>query len=121
MSRRTRGLLGLTSAAPQRGEPKTDRIIRPHDARHTTATLLLGQRVHPNLVSEMLGHATTAIILDALLRDPVGVTVGVTVGVNTPIPMVEFVFNVVVPRKGLDGADCTVVHGDAPEYEVATR
>jgi len=65
----------------------------------------------------MLGHATTAIILDALLRDPVGVTVGV----NTPIPMVEFVFNVVVPRKGLDGADCTVVHGDAPEYEVATR
>ena len=42
-------------------------------------------------------------------------------GVNTPIRMVEFVFTVVVPRKGLDGADCTVVHGDAPEYEVATR
>src|ERR1019366_1736212 len=118
-------MLGLTSAAPLRGEPKTARIVRPHDARHTTATLLLGQRVHPNLVSEMLGHATTAITLDlyrhatasmhheavgtldALLRDPVGVTVGV----NTPMRMVEFVFNVVVPRKGLAGADCTVVHG----------
>jgi len=39
-------------------------IVRPHDARHTTATLLLGQGVHPKLVSEMLGHATVAITLD---------------------------------------------------------
>ena len=33
----------------------------------------------------------------------------------------EYVNSLMVPRKGLDGADCTVVHGDAPEYEVATR
>jgi integrase len=39
-------------------------IVRPHDARHTTATLLLGEGVHPKLVSEMLGHATVAITLD---------------------------------------------------------
>jgi integrase len=39
-------------------------IVRPHDARHTTATLLLGQGVHPKLVSEMLGHASVAITLD---------------------------------------------------------
>jgi integrase len=39
-------------------------IVRPNDARHATATLLLGQGVHPKLVSEMLGHATVAITLD---------------------------------------------------------
>jgi integrase len=39
-------------------------LVRPHDARHTTATLMLGQGVHPKLVSEMLGHATVAITLD---------------------------------------------------------
>ena len=39
-------------------------VVRPHDARHTCATLMLGQGVHPKLVSEMLGHATVAITLD---------------------------------------------------------
>jgi integrase len=39
-------------------------LVRPHDARHTCATLMLGQGVHPKLVSEMLGHATVAITLD---------------------------------------------------------
>lgn len=37
---------------------------RFHDLRHTAATLLLGQRVHPKVVSEMLGHATIGITLD---------------------------------------------------------
>jgi integrase len=123
LSKRTRGLLGLTSAEPVRGDPKTARSrrviempelavealrrrrqgtkvialnglvftrpdgrslavptvysswhrlleragvpkVRPHDARHTCATLMLGQGVHPKLVSEMLGHATVAITLD---------------------------------------------------------
>jgi integrase len=40
------------------------RTVRPHDARHTAATLMLEQGVHPKLVSEMLGHATVAIALD---------------------------------------------------------
>ena len=38
--------------------------IRLHDARHTAATLLLGQSVHPKIVSEMLGHATIGLTLD---------------------------------------------------------
>ena len=38
--------------------------IRFHDLRHTAATLLLGQGVHPKIVSEMLGHCQIAITLD---------------------------------------------------------
>jgi integrase len=38
--------------------------IRFHDLRHTCATLLLGQAVHPKFVQELLGHATIAITLD---------------------------------------------------------
>jgi integrase len=38
--------------------------IRFHDCRHTAATLLLLQGVHPKVVSELLGHASIAITLD---------------------------------------------------------
>lgn len=38
--------------------------IRFHDLRHTTATLLLAQGIHPKVVSEMLGHTTIGITLD---------------------------------------------------------
>jgi integrase len=38
--------------------------IRVHDLRHTAATLLLLQGVHPKVVQERLGHATIAIALD---------------------------------------------------------
>lgn len=38
--------------------------IRFHDLRHTAATLLLGQGMHPKVVSDMLGHSTIAITLD---------------------------------------------------------
>jgi integrase len=38
--------------------------IRFHDLRHSAATLLLGQGVHPKIVSEMLGHSQIAITLD---------------------------------------------------------
>lgn len=38
--------------------------MRPHDLRHTCATLLLGQGINPKIVSEMLGHSTVAITLD---------------------------------------------------------
>ncbi len=38
--------------------------IRFHDLRHTAASLLLGARVNPKVVSEMLGHSTVSITLD---------------------------------------------------------
>jgi integrase len=78
-------------------------LVRPHDARHTCATLMLGQGVHPKPVSEMLGHATVAITLDlyshatpamhreaaraldAVLRAPEGVSAGVKTLTQAPI------------------------------------
>ncbi len=38
--------------------------IRFHDLRHTAATLLLREDVHPKIVQERLGHARIAITLD---------------------------------------------------------
>lgn len=40
------------------------RPIRLHDLRHTWATLALQAGIHPKVVSERLGHATTGITLD---------------------------------------------------------
>jgi integrase len=40
------------------------RVIRLHDLRHTWATLALQAGIHPKVVSERLGHATTSITLD---------------------------------------------------------
>jgi len=38
--------------------------IRLHDARHTHASLMLKQGVHPKIVQERLGHSSIQIILD---------------------------------------------------------
>lgn len=38
--------------------------IRLHDLRHTHASLMLRQGVHPKVVSERLGHANVSITLD---------------------------------------------------------
>lgn len=38
--------------------------LRLHDLRHTMATLMLSQHVHPKILSERLGHATVGITLD---------------------------------------------------------
>ena len=35
-----------------------------HDLRHTHATLLLEQKVHPKIVQERLGHSTISMTLD---------------------------------------------------------
>lgn len=37
---------------------------RFHDLRHTCATLLLAEGVHPKFVQGLLGHATISITLD---------------------------------------------------------
>jgi integrase len=38
--------------------------MRIHDARHTHASLLLKQGIHPKVVQERLGHSTIAVTLD---------------------------------------------------------
>ena len=38
--------------------------IRIHDLRHTNATLLLTQNIHPKIVQERLGHSTISMTLD---------------------------------------------------------
>ena len=40
------------------------KVIRLHDARHTHASLMLKQGVHPKIVQEQLGHASIQITLD---------------------------------------------------------
>jgi integrase len=51
----------------QQYKPMIDRAglpyVRPHDLRHTAATLLLLEGVQPLVVSEMLGHASVAFTL----------------------------------------------------------
>ena len=39
-------------------------IIRFHDLRHTAATIMLSQGVHPKIVQERLGHSTISMTLD---------------------------------------------------------
>lgn len=40
------------------------KVIRLHDARHTHASLMLKQGVHPKIVQERLGHSSIQITLD---------------------------------------------------------
>jgi len=40
------------------------KVIRLHDARHTHASIMLKQGIHPKVVQERLGHSTIAITLD---------------------------------------------------------
>jgi integrase len=40
------------------------KVIRFHDARHTHASLMLKQSVHPKIVQERLGHSSIQITLD---------------------------------------------------------
>ena len=47
-------------AVKRAGLPK----MRFHDQRHTCATLLLAQGVHPRLVMEILGHSQIAVTMN---------------------------------------------------------
>ncbi len=38
--------------------------VKFHALRHSAATLLLSQGIHPKIVAEMLGHTTIAMTLD---------------------------------------------------------
>jgi integrase len=39
------------------------RIVRFHDLRHTCATLLFAEGVHPKIVQETLGHASISMTI----------------------------------------------------------
>ena len=56
-------LEGLVKAAGLRAN------LRFHDLRHTCATLLLTEGVHPKIVQELLGHSTIFITLGCHPRD----------------------------------------------------
>lgn len=56
---------GTMSAVLHRALQKAELpAIRVHDLRHTAATLLLTQGVHPKVVQELLGHSTITLTLD---------------------------------------------------------
>jgi integrase len=38
--------------------------VKFHALRHSAATLLLAQGIHPKIVAEMLGHTTISMTLD---------------------------------------------------------
>ncbi|MDP6494863.1 MAG: tyrosine-type recombinase/integrase [Dehalococcoidia bacterium] len=40
------------------------KVIRLHDARHSHASLLLKQGIHPKIVQERLGHSSITMTLD---------------------------------------------------------
>jgi len=52
------------SVLDRAGLPEERKRMRPYDARHTVATLLLLQRTPTKVVSARLGHASTAITED---------------------------------------------------------
>ena len=54
--------------------------IRLHDARHTHASLLLKQGVHPKIVKERLGHASVQITLDTYSHVAPGLQEAAAVG-----------------------------------------
>ncbi len=50
---------------PDTGQPRTRKVFPTfHITRHTAATLLLKQGVHPRVVQELLGHSSIAITMD---------------------------------------------------------
>lgn len=55
---------GLTRAFAALMRRAGNRGLRFHDLRHTHATQLLREGIHPKIVSERLGHATVSITLD---------------------------------------------------------
>ena len=38
--------------------------VRFHDLRHTSATMLLSEGIHPKIVQERLGHSTISLTMD---------------------------------------------------------
>lgn len=54
----------LTRAWPMLAARAGVKVIRLHDARHTHASLMLKEGIHPKIVQERLGHSSISITLD---------------------------------------------------------
>jgi integrase len=66
------------------------RGIRLHDARHTHASLMLKQGVHPKIVQERLGHASIQLTLDTYSHVVPGLQEAAAAGFDKMIsPMLE--------------------------------
>ena len=59
--------------------------VRLHDARHTHASLMLAQNVHPKVVQERLGHASIAITLDLYSHAVPGLQASAAVGFDQAV------------------------------------
>ena len=54
----------LSLPTPRRSTPIATTALPFHHLRHTCATLLLTKRVHPKIVSQILGHSSVSVTLD---------------------------------------------------------
>lgn len=59
------------------------KVIRLHDARHTHASLMLKQGVHPTIVQERLGHASITMTLDIYSHVAPGLQEAAAAGFDT--------------------------------------
>lgn len=60
--------------------------IHPHDLRHTAATLLLAEGVHPKLVQALLGHRTIAMTMDVYTHVDQGMMGAVAAAMDRLLP-----------------------------------
>lgn len=67
------GIFRVEPLVDELGQPVLDRTVAPkakkvylrfHATRHTAATLLLMQNVHPRVVQELLGHSSITVTMD---------------------------------------------------------
>lgn len=59
--------------------------VRLHDARHTHASLMLAQNVHPKIVQERLGHSSIAITLDTYSHAMPGLQAAAALGFDQAV------------------------------------
>ena len=60
--------------------------VRFHDLRHSCASLMLREGIHPKIVSEMLGHSSVAITLDIYSHVTPGLQEAAAKSLNEVIP-----------------------------------
>lgn len=63
--------------------------VRLHDARHTHATLMLSQNVHPKIVQERLGHSSVSFTLDRYSHAVPGLQSAAALGFDQVVRVVE--------------------------------